>query len=112
MWPVECDKPPPLGRCHQLLPHNSSDLIYLASLDLNNNIDILKQKERKNKVEGQRRKEVREGKTRRREEEKEGRTERGGGGRWAGKQAAGAAQGDVLLRGPAWWAAGPPKGCG
>lgn len=68
----------------------------LASLDLNNNIDILKQKERKNKglkgakEEGSKGGENTEERGRRGEE---GRTERGGGGRWAGEQAAGAAQG-------------------
>lgn len=68
----------------------------LASLDLDNKIDILEEKERKNKglkgakEEGSKGGENTEERGRRGEE---GRTERGGGGRWAGEQAAGAAQG-------------------
>ena len=69
----------------------------LASLDLDNKIDILEEKERKNKgLKGAKEEGSKGGGKHGGEREKrreEGRTERGGGGRWAGEQAAGAAQG-------------------
>ena len=81
-------------------------------MDLNNKIDILKQKERKNKgSKGEREEEVREVVNK----EKGRRGERKAGGREeeeAGSQASkllAPLRGDALLRGPAGWAVGPPK---